>query len=271
MTGSNGSSQSGRYAGKTVVVTAAASGIGLAIAERCLAEGAEVVANDLDPAALAKLEGPRVHTRAGDVADAELAADLVRMATSVGSGRIDGLFNNAGTTAVGPPEELPMSEWRRVLGVNLDAAFQLAQAVGRVMIAQGGGAILNTASAGGFLALSSRVAYVASKHGLVGMTRALAVDWGPHNVRVNALCPGLTATPMNAKRRVADGGSWFAAREAITPLRRAATAQDQAAYALFLNSDDAAFISGEVAVADGGQHALYAGHVVDYGGLRLDR
>jgi NAD(P)-dependent dehydrogenase (short-subunit alcohol dehydrogenase family) len=260
-----------RYADKTVIVTGAASGIGLAITERCLAEGAVVVANDRDESKLAKLAGPRVHARAGDVADPDLAEDLVHLATSVGTGRIDGLFNNAGATAVGPPEDLPMAEWRRVIGVNLDAAFQLAQAVGRVMIAQGGGAILNIASAGGIVALSNRVAYVASKHGLIGMTRALAVDWGPHNVRVNALCPGLTATAMNAQRRVADDGAWFAAREAITPLRRASRPEDQAAYALFLNSDDAAFISGDVAVADGGQHALYSGHVIDYGGLRVVR
>ncbi|MGW1090373.1 SDR family NAD(P)-dependent oxidoreductase [Streptomyces sp. NPDC002596] len=251
-----------RYCDKVAVVTGAASGIGRAIVEGLVAEGALVVANDVSAGPLAELQADRVATIAADVREPGAAQQLVAAARDLGGGRIDALFNNAGISRPCPAAEVDGATWSLVMGVNNDAAFHVVTAVGRVMIEQGHGAILNTASIAGTHGLPGNVPYVVSKHAAVGLTRALAVEWGVHGIRVNALCPGLTATGMNTRLRTGDSGYWEA-REAVVPLRRAGTSKEQAAVALFLNSEEASYVSGLIAEVDGGTHALYAGYAVN--------
>lgn len=252
-----------RYEGKVAIVTGAASGIGKAIAEQLSAEGAIVVANDLHPHALESVHGNQIHSVAADISDQATPDLLVAEALSVGTGRIDALFNNAGISVHGPAEDFDMADWRRVMDVNLDSAFLLSVAAGRIMIAQKGGAILNTASPAGIFGIPNSIAYVVSKHGLVGLTRGLAVEWGQYGVRVNAIAPGLTSTGMNTALRAEKPERW-SGREANTPLRRGGEPSDQAAMALFLNSDEASYISGLIAPVDGGQHALFSGQAIPF-------
>lgn len=258
-----------RYTGKVAVVTGAGSGIGLAITEGLLNEGATVVANDVAPEALTALEewatglgvADRLTTVAADVAAPQTPTDLVEAATKAGGGRLDVLFNHAGVGSATPALEIGEEEWSRVMAINVDAVMRLAVAAGRVMVDQGGGAVLNTASVAGTHGLPGRLAYVASKHAVVGITRALAVEWGPLGVRVNAICPGLTETGMSQRLKRTSPDYW-AAREAVVPLRRSGLPREQAATALFLNSDEAAYVSGMVTEVDGGAHALYSGYTV---------
>lgn len=252
-----------RYEGRTAIITGAGSGIGKAIAEQLHDEGATVIANDLHMETLAQLSGARIHPVAADIADPGTAELLVATAVKKGSGRIDALFNNAGISVIGAAETFAEDDWNRVMDVNLNSAFRLAIAVGRIMIGQGGGAILNTASVAGIFGIPRSVAYVVSKHGVIGLTRALAVEWGQYGIRVNALCPGFTATGMNTQLREDHPKRW-SGREAGSPLGRAGLPEEQAATALFLNSDEASYTTGQIAVVDGGQHSLYSGYAVPF-------
>jgi len=250
-----------RYRDKVTIVTGAASGIGRAITEGLLAEGARVIANDISADALDSLAVDGVITVRGDIADPATIERLISAAASPAGGRIDALFNNAGIGSSKPTLDIDDDEWRRVMDINVDAVFRLATSVGRVMVAQRSGAILNTSSVAGTHGLPARTPYVVSKHAIVGLTRALAVEWGVHGVRVNALCPGLTESGMS-ERLKREAPEYWAQRESVVPLRRAGMSSEQAATALFLNSDDASYISGMIAEVDGGTHALYAGYAL---------
>lgn len=250
-------SRPGRYVGKVAIVTGAGAGIGRAIVEGLLAEGARVVANDVRPETLDTLTHDRVVTVAADIGAPETAELLASAALSFAGGRIDALFNNAGIALYKRAVDLDDGEWRRIISVNVEGTIRLATTVGRIMIDQGSGAVLNTASTAGTHALPDNAAYVVTKHAVIGLTRALAVEWGPSGVRVNALCPGMTETVMNEGTRQKFQDYWTT-REHLIPLRRAAQPAEQASTALFLNSDEASYVSGLVALADGGTHALYA-------------
>lgn len=252
-----------RYAGRTAIVSGAASGIGLAITERLLAEGAFVCATDINKQALADLQHKNLVTFAGDISHPNTTDQVVKLAQALNGGAIDALFNNAGISSISPAEDFEFENWRRVMDVNLDGAFRLAQAAGRIMIRQGKGAILNTASPAGIAGIPHSIAYVASKHAIVGVTKALAVEWGKYGVRVNAICPGLTETGMNAAFRENHPDRW-AKREEINPMRRGGTQDEQAATALFLNSDEASYTNGQIAVIDGGQDSLFSGYAVAF-------
>ncbi|GAA1931001.1 glucose 1-dehydrogenase [Microbacterium aoyamense] len=242
------------------IVTGAGAGLGLGMTVRLLDEGAHVVAGDLDTSRLDRLRHPNLISLPGDVTDPTTADALVSAALDIGTGRIDALFNNAGIALFAPAEELENAQWDRVIAVNLSACWYVASAVGRVMIAQRGGAILNTASGAGLAAVTDGLAYVASKHGVVGLTRSLAVDWGRYGIRVNALAPGFTSTGMTESFRE-QAPDLYAARASRVPLGgRAGTIDEQVAMALFLNSDEASYTTGLIAVVDGGTHALSAGY-----------
>ncbi|MDV6270620.1 SDR family NAD(P)-dependent oxidoreductase [Rhodococcus globerulus] len=244
--------------GRVAVVTGAGSGMGRAMIEEFHAEGATVVAVDIrQDAAQATIDDLGGNSRglalAADVSD---EADAERVVGEVVSqfGRLDVLCNNAGvlddyTTALDTTTEL----WNRVIGVNLGGAFFFSRAALPQMISQGKGAIINTASISAFVAGGGGAAYTASKHGVLGLTKQLAFDYGKHGIRANAICPGAIHTGMTGHLLTPEGANPHVdAAVAATPAGRWGTPQEIAHMALFLASDDAAFIHGAAFTVDGG-------------------
>lgn len=250
-----------RFKGRVAVVTGAASGIGKAIATAMVQEGTTVVANDISQERLDRLARElSVKCVVGDTSDPETARRIVEEALAT-AGRVDILFNNAGIAKISPAEDFSVEDWRRIIDVNLSGYFYVAREVGRVMIRQRSGAILNIASTAGISGVPLNVAYTASKHGVVGLTRALAVEWARYGIRVNALCPGLTMTEL-VREVEAQAPELFAARRARVLFGRPAEPEEQARVALFLVSDDAGYINGLVANVDAGNYSLYSGYDV---------
>jgi NAD(P)-dependent dehydrogenase (short-subunit alcohol dehydrogenase family) len=232
------------------VVTGAAQGIGQRIAEVFAAGGYRLVLVDLQ-----EISGrPDALCVVGDVSSESDVASLAA-ATDEAYGRVDVLVNNAGIACVSPAEETPAALWRQVLDVNLTGPFLLAQAYGRRMLAAGQGSIVNIASVAGLLGVADRAAYNTSKHGLIGLTRTLAVEWGGRGVRVNAVCPGWVKTPMDD----ASQGEGAYADADITehvPMGRFATPDDVAhAVAFLADPDRSGFVNGATLSVDGGWHA----------------
>jgi 3-oxoacyl-[acyl-carrier protein] reductase len=238
---------------KTAFVTGAASGIGLATARRFLDEGARVVAIDLRPleqTTLAKelgaeaQPGARCRYLAADVASAQ---GLAAVAQAMESG-VDVLVNNAGITRDASLGKLSADDWDKVIAVNLTAVFRLSQAAAAKMKAQKSGAILNAASVVAHTGNFGQANYVASKAGVIGLTKTLARELGRSGVRVNAVAPGFVETPMTAPvpQQV------LAAMSEKTPLQRLAKPEEIASVYAFLASDDASYITGAVINVDGG-------------------
>ncbi len=241
--------------GKVALVTGGASGIGRATALRMAEEGARVLVADRDGAGVARVAetilqaGGEGRAIACDVTtDTEVAA-MVQAALDAW-GRLDCAFNNAGVapTEALPLAEIPPEEWARVLSVNLTGVFLCLRHEIPAMARGGGGAIVNTASIAGRIALPRAGAYVAAKHAVIGLTRSAALDHGAEGVRVNAILPGYVETPLAARgieRR----------REAILarmPLGRIGTVEEIADVVVWLCSDRARFVTGEALAADGG-------------------
>jgi len=256
-----------RFKDKIVVVTGGASGIGFHSAKLFAAEGAVVAINDCSPdgaqAAVKSIEeqGGRAMAIPGDVADVDQVRANVRKVISR-YGRIDILVNNAGIISLAPFSEVKVEDWRRVLAVNLDGVFFWAQCVVvESMIPNKAGVIVNVSSAAGLAGIPSNVAYVASKHGVVGLTKALAVELGRYNIRVNAICPGATETDLVKRLAAKDPGLIEGRRQRI-PLGRVATCDDQAHAILFLASPEAASVHGLIMSVDGGSIAMHSGYSV---------
>lgn len=251
-----------RFDEKIVIVTGGGGGIGLATAQLFASEGATVAINDLDPAivdrAVATIEehGGRAIALPGDVTDPAAVRTCVEKVLA-DLGRVDVLVNNAGITRMGPAEDY--AHWRALMSTNLDSQFYWSQAVAKAsMIPNRSGSIVNMASTAGLSAFPGDIGYIVSKHGVVGLTKALAVEWGQYNIRVNCVCPGLTQTEM--VKAVEDAHpERFAVRRARIPLGRAATPEDQARSVVFLASDDASYATGLIMNVDGGQLALFSG------------
>lgn len=217
--------------------------------------GFDLALNDLRPPTdtRAALDGSGAEAieALGDVSD---EGDVTRIVgtTMDRFGRIDALVNNAGISFITPAEETTAEAFRRVLEVNLVGPFLLSREVGKVMLGQGGGSIVNIASIAGLFGVSDRAAYNASKHGLIGLTRTLAAEWGGHGVRVNAVCPGWVKTEMDEKD--SGSGAYSSADiEARVPMARFAMPDDIAQAVAYL-SDPAtsAFVNGHALVVDGG-------------------
>jgi 3-hydroxybutyrate dehydrogenase len=254
-----------QFQGKIVLITGAAGGIGIAAARRFIDEGAQVALVDLSQAALAKaaadLPGEPL-LLAADVGDEDSVRGYVEQ-TLARYGRIDVFVNNAGINgAFAPIVEQTVENYRKVLDVNVIGAFLGLKHVLRAMIAQGAGAIVNTASNGGLLGAPGMSAYVASKHALMGLNKTAALEAAPHGIRVNAVAPsGVDTQMMRSIERNAAAGHEDEARkrfEASVPLGRYATAEEIAELMLFLASERASFITGAYYRIDGGQGATSA-------------
>ncbi len=238
--------------GKRVLVTAAAAGIGRAIAEAAAAAGAEVLATDLDAAGLATLAGLR--TARLDVTDAAAVAALIGAEPG-----FHGVVNAAGWVHHGDLAACSPDDWRRSFAVNVDGMFHVLRAAVPAMLAQGGGSIVNVASVASSLkGYPDRVAYGASKAAVIGLTKAVAVDHLRAGLRVNAICPGTVDSPSLQARMRALGatiGGYEAARAAFLarqPAGRLGQPEEIAGLAVYLLSDAASFVTGQALVIDGG-------------------
>lgn len=245
--------------GKRVLISGGTSGIGLATAARFLDEGSRVFVGGLDSAevsaALSSLGS--ASGLACDVSSAEDVSVFVDAAVST-LGGIDVLINNAGIAWREPFLEITADHWDRMIAVNLRGMFLVAQAVSRLMISQGsGGAIVNMSSTNGIGGEADYTHYNASKAGVLGLTRTMAVELGRHGIRVNALCPGYIDTPLNATISAALPDDFVSGYERDhIPLGRPGRPEEVAAAYAFLASNDASFIHGAELVIDGGQLAI---------------
>jgi len=275
------------FKGKVALVTGAARkrGIGHATAVRFAMEGASVVVNGhyrppeefpeeekaeswqgLD-SVVQEIEshGVRALGITADISDRQQVQDMVAKALTE-FGRIDFLVANAGINIRGPVLDYKETDWHRVMAVNLHGVFYCCQAVARHMVERGGGgAIVNVSSRAGKMGITDYAAYCASKFGVNGLTQVLGIELGPHNIRVNSVCPGRTITNITNADKV-----WKLAREKgidimeaakvvyddwtpVTPLRRAAFAEEIANTIVFLCSEEASFITGQCLNVDGGR------------------
>lgn len=245
------------FEGKVVLVTGAGRGIGRAISEAFAAQGARLAVNDVTPVNLD--ETLRRISAVGGIArdyiaDVALKMPVQAMVEQILEewGHIDILINNAGVEPHAPLLDLDEWDWRRTLDVNLSGSFFTMQSVGRVMSAQGGGVIVNVASiAGRAHGLKDRAAYVASKTGLLGLTREAAREFAAYNIRVNAVCPGVIETEMTAALR--QNPTMVAKWLEDIPQGRLGTPGDVVGLVLFLCSDAAGYLTGQAINIDGGK------------------
>ena len=252
-----------RLKDKVAIVTGSTAGIGLAVVRRFLAEGAKVVANShLDDEAAARLRAELPADRAfffqADIADAA-ATKAMADAALARFGRIDVLVNNAGMDVFAEPLSMKDEQWRRCFSVDLDGAWHCAKAVLPAMLEQGAGSIVNIASAHSFKIIPHCFPYPVAKHALVGLTRALAIEYAARGIRVNAIAPGYIDTPIAEAywATFPDPAAERTRAENIHPPKRIGRPEEVAHTALFLASDEAPFINAETIVIDGGRSALY--------------
>jgi 3-oxoacyl-[acyl-carrier protein] reductase len=243
--------------GRTAVITGAGSGMGRAMAELFHAEGAQVVAADIDQTAaertVAGLNSGRAIAVGADVSDVASVDQLGERALAE-FGSVDIVCNNAGVLDdYTPAHETNDDLWVRIISVNLTGPFNVSRRFIPGMLERGKGAIVNTASISSFIAGGGGAAYTSSKHGVLGLTRQMAFDYGGKGIRVNAICPGATQTGMTQHLVTEEGRNEHVdAAIAGTPAGRWARPEEIAKLALFLASDDADFIHGAAYVIDGG-------------------
>jgi len=243
-----------RLQDKAAIVTGAARGIGLAIATAYAREGAAVLLADVDAASVAAAAGSlsktgaRVATATVDVSRADAGDMLVRAATDA-FGRLDLLVNNAGIAMRKPFLDYTLEDWQRIISINLTGAFIVAQAATRHMAAHGGGAVINITSTSGERGNGGTAPYGAAKAGLAMLTRVMAIDLAEAGIRVNGIAPGSVETDLTkALHTEAQRAAWLR----ITPMNRYAEPKEIADAAVFLASDEASYITGQILAVDGG-------------------
>ncbi len=239
-----------RLAGRRIIITGAASGIGRATAELFRREGARLALLDLAADRLADLAGPDAHAVAVDVAD-EASVQRAFGAADTKLGGIDGLIHCAGVVELGRIAEMSLATWKRLMDINLTGTFLVCREAARMLAGKEGATIVNIASAQALQPLANAAAYAASKGGVLTFTKALAADLAPH-VRVNTICPGLVDTPMN------QGIKGAASNGPPVPLdryllKRWGQAEEIASTLLFLTSAESAYITGSTLAVDGGR------------------
>ena len=255
-----------RLEGKVALITGGGTGIGAAIAKRFVAEGAKVCITGrriemLDKVAQS-LPAEKVATCSGDVSMYEDVIEMVT-ATLEFEGRIDVLVNNAGIDPGGTITDLDEALWRTVLEVNVTGPFLTMKATIPYMMAGGGGSIINISSLGGLRCLPGTVAYGTSKAALNHLTKQTALDYGPHKIRCNAVCPGTTRTetleealsPLTEVIKT-DVDGVFDCIASNVPLKRVAAPDEISGICAYLASDDSSFMTGSVLLIDGGSHIM---------------
>ncbi|KQY89318.1 MULTISPECIES: SDR family oxidoreductase [Roseateles] len=250
-----------RLQGKVALVTGSTQGIGKAVARLFIAEGAKVILNGLNAdadgqALVAELGEANAMFIAADIAD-EAAVAAMAAAGTERFGRIDVLVNNAGMNVFAEPLAMTPAQWRRCFAVDLEGALHCSRAVLPGMLAGGGGSIVNIASVHGHRIVPGAFPYPVAKHALIGMTKALGIEYAARNVRVNSISPGLilservvewlaSVPPEEAQRQID-----------LLPCKRIGTPEEVAYTALFLASDEARFINATDILIDGGRSQLY--------------
>lgn len=252
----------GRLDGKAIIITGAARGQGAVAADMFAKEGARLLLSDI------LSEGERVAaqiaSRGGQAAflqaDTSQEADAAKVAEQAMAayGRIDVLYNNAGIILGKPFQDTTLEEWERIIRVDLTGPFLMSKAVVPHMIKQRKGSIMNISSVGGIIGYPGMAAYGAAKGGLVNLTRCMAVDLAPYNIRVNVICPGAIDTPMPRKyvENMSDKEAVWKQIADVHLLKRFGTAEEVVYLALFLASDEASFMTGAMIPVDGG-HSAY--------------
>jgi 3-hydroxybutyrate dehydrogenase len=257
----------GQLAGKTALVTGSTSGIGLGIARALAHAGARVALNgfgdameiEATRAALQEETGSQITYDGANLTDPEQASAVVERVTAQ-CGQIDILVNNAGIQFVAPLEEFPTERWNAIIALNLSAVFHLTKAVLAGMKARRFGRIINIASAHGLVASPFKAAYVAAKHGTVGLTKVTALEGAEFGVTANAICPGYVWTPLVEKQIDDQAKAHKISREEVIhdvllaqqPNKKFATVEELGALAVFLASDAGASITGAALPVDGG-------------------
>ena len=240
--------------GRVAFVTGGTSGIGRALALGLAEAGADVVPSsrrrEQVDATAAEIEarGRRTVRIASDVTDRP-SLEAALAAVLKGLGRVDILVNCAGRTKRQPTLDLPEEDWNAIIETNLTGTLRACQVFGRHMLERGYGRIINIASLSSYVALLEVTAYVASKAAVAGLTKSLAIEWGPRGVNVNAIAPGVFRTPLNTALLDSPRGQELLLR---TPLKRFGKVEELAGAAVFLASEAASFVNGEVLVVDGG-------------------
>jgi NAD(P)-dependent dehydrogenase (short-subunit alcohol dehydrogenase family) len=240
---------------RVAMVTGAARGIGREVALTLAQKGYWVAVNDLVPPeetlkALRNI-GAAALSLPGDVSDEAVVLGMVE-AVMDEFGQVDVLVNNAGVSFITPAEETALADWRRVLEVNLTGPFLMSREFGNAMLERGSESIVNISSVAGLLGIADRAAYNASKHGLIGLTRTLAAEWGGRGVRVNAVCPGWVKTEMDQEDQ-ASGDYTDEDIEARTPMACFATPENIAQAVAFLAAPElSGYVNGHALSVDGG-------------------
>lgn len=243
---------------KVAVISGAAQGIGRRTAQLFAEQGYRLALADLrsllETTRAAQDYGTDVLEFTGDISNEPTVTEFTEFVKQK-FGRVDVLVNNAGISFISPAENVSAADFRRVLEVNLLAPFLLAKSFGSIMLSQGSGSIVNVASVAGLLGIADRVAYNASKHGLVGITRTLAAEWGGRGVRVNAVCPGWVKTEMDTADQAGGGYSDVDITNRV-PMARFASPEDIAnAIAFLADERRSAYINGHMLSVDGGWSA----------------